>query len=136
MKNLFVITFLFCCNILKTSAFCCAGHNACGNHNGGCSHLCLAHSAGHVDNRTHHCACPTHYRLNTDHLTCLGQYRPVEITPPPPNSFQFFVFGYTAKKIKKGRQVGRILLLLLLPVPFVSSAQPHPFVFFFFFARG
>ena len=58
---------------------CCAGHNACGNHNGGCSHLCLAHSADHVDNKTHHCACPTHYRLNADRLTCQGQCRPLGI---------------------------------------------------------
>ncbi|KAK7490751.1 hypothetical protein BaRGS_00017980, partial [Batillaria attramentaria] len=47
-----------------------SGSNACGQQNGGCSHLCLAHSADHKDNQTHHCACPTHYRLNADGKTC------------------------------------------------------------------
>ncbi|XP_013065627.2 low-density lipoprotein receptor-related protein 6-like [Biomphalaria glabrata] len=45
------------------------GTNACGQNNGGCSHLCLAHPANE-SNTTHHCACPTHYTLNSDRLTC------------------------------------------------------------------
>lgn len=45
------------------------GTNACGRNNGGCSHLCMAHPAN-TSNTTHHCACPTHYTLNDDSLTC------------------------------------------------------------------
>ncbi|XP_032511733.2 low-density lipoprotein receptor-related protein 6 [Danaus plexippus] len=39
--------------------------NQCGVDNGGCSHLCLP-----LTNNDYRCACPTHYRLNRDNLTC------------------------------------------------------------------
>ncbi|XP_039745762.1 low-density lipoprotein receptor-related protein 6 [Pararge aegeria] len=39
--------------------------NQCGVDNGGCSHLCLP-----LPNNDYRCACPTHYRLNRDNLTC------------------------------------------------------------------
>ncbi|XP_049888265.1 low-density lipoprotein receptor-related protein 6 [Pectinophora gossypiella] len=45
-----------------------SGTNQCGVDNGGCSHLCLPLPS---DTRTdYRCACPTHYRLNKDNLTC------------------------------------------------------------------
>ncbi|XP_005110515.1 low-density lipoprotein receptor-related protein 6 isoform X2 [Aplysia californica] len=47
-----------------------SGSNACGRNNGGCSHLCLAHPAENSKNTSHYCACPTHYTLNDDQLTC------------------------------------------------------------------
>ncbi|XP_028025930.1 low-density lipoprotein receptor-related protein 6 [Bombyx mandarina] len=44
------------------------GSNQCGVDNGGCSHLCLP-TPGDV--RTdYRCACPAHYRLNKDNITC------------------------------------------------------------------
>ncbi|XP_047545765.1 low-density lipoprotein receptor-related protein 6 [Vanessa atalanta] len=39
--------------------------NQCGVDNGGCTHLCLP-----LPNNDYRCACPTHYRLNRDNLTC------------------------------------------------------------------
>ncbi|CAH2108805.1 unnamed protein product [Euphydryas editha] len=39
--------------------------NQCEVDNGGCSHLCLP-----LPNNDYRCACPTHYRLNWDNLTC------------------------------------------------------------------
>uniref|UniRef100_A0A2H1W340 SFRICE_002592 n=1 Tax=Spodoptera frugiperda TaxID=7108 RepID=A0A2H1W340_SPOFR len=36
----------------------------CGADNGGCAHLCLAAP------QDYRCACPAHYKLNTDNLTC------------------------------------------------------------------
>ncbi|XP_073967199.1 low-density lipoprotein receptor-related protein 6-like [Choristoneura fumiferana] len=45
-----------------------AAGNQCGVDNGGCSHLCLPlPSETRADYR---CACPTHYKLNRDNLTC------------------------------------------------------------------
>ncbi|XP_076116037.1 low-density lipoprotein receptor-related protein 6-like isoform X1 [Mytilus galloprovincialis] len=47
-----------------------AGTNSCHDKNGGCSHLCLAHPIEDGKNLSHHCACPTHYKLNADNKTC------------------------------------------------------------------
>ncbi|XP_026326416.1 low-density lipoprotein receptor-related protein 6 [Hyposmocoma kahamanoa] len=45
-----------------------SGGNQCGVDNGGCSHLCLPlPSETRADYR---CACPAHYKLNKDNLTC------------------------------------------------------------------
>jgi len=44
------------------------GWNQCAVNNGGCSHLCIANTGG----RGHHCACPTHYELSPDNVTCTG----------------------------------------------------------------
>lgn len=46
-----------------------SGNNQCGVDNGGCSHLCLAipHSL------KYRCACPQHYTLKPDNLTCAGK---------------------------------------------------------------
>ncbi|XP_050407937.1 low-density lipoprotein receptor-related protein 6 [Patella vulgata] len=46
-----------------------SGWNSCGKNNGGCSHLCLAHSKDWA-NGSFHCACPTHYTLNEENTTC------------------------------------------------------------------
>ncbi|VDI30227.1 low density lipoprotein receptor-related protein 5/6 [Mytilus galloprovincialis] len=47
-----------------------AGTNSCHDKNGGCSHLCFAHPIEDSKNLSHHCACPTHYKLNADNKTC------------------------------------------------------------------
>lgn len=47
-----------------------SGINSCKDNNGECSHLCLAHPVNHSSGTTHHCACPTHFRLNVDNKTC------------------------------------------------------------------
>ncbi|CAG4941600.1 unnamed protein product [Colias eurytheme] len=39
--------------------------NQCGVDNGGCSHLCLP-----LPNNDYRCACPAHYRLNRDNISC------------------------------------------------------------------
>lgn len=44
-----------------------AGMNACRNNNGGCSHLCLALPG----RRNMTCACPTHYTLAKDMVSCV-----------------------------------------------------------------
>ena len=55
--------------VLDTAACVDAlGWNQCAVNNGGCSHLCIAN----IDGRGHHCACPTHYSLSPDNVTCLG----------------------------------------------------------------
>ncbi|GAB0086083.1 Low-density lipoprotein receptor-related protein [Sergentomyia squamirostris] len=41
-----------------------SGVNRCHVNNGGCSHLCLANRNGSA------CACPTHYFLNSDRVSC------------------------------------------------------------------
>ncbi|KAJ8299116.1 hypothetical protein KUTeg_023176 [Tegillarca granosa] len=46
------------------------GQNACQYNNGGCSHLCLPLPSGDQSNTTHKCACPTHYILNEDNISC------------------------------------------------------------------
>ncbi|XP_013410893.1 low-density lipoprotein receptor-related protein 6 [Lingula anatina] len=56
-----------------------SGWNQCGVNNGGCDQLCLAHPKEDNSPYTHHCACPTHYRLNSDNKTC-----------SPPESFLLF----------------------------------------------
>lgn len=42
----------------------------CATDNGGCAHLCLAASTHPPDFR---CACPAHYTLNKDNVTCAGK---------------------------------------------------------------
>ncbi|XP_054717262.1 low-density lipoprotein receptor-related protein 6-like [Uloborus diversus] len=48
-----------------------SGWNPCAVNNGACTHLCLALPAS-VQHKTytHHCACPTHYSLDSDNKTC------------------------------------------------------------------
>lgn len=49
-----------------------SGSTQCGVDNGGCSHLCLPlPSETRADYR---CACPAHYKLNKDNLTCSGMF--------------------------------------------------------------
>lgn len=40
--------------------------NQCGNNNGGCAHLCLALPQSHKK-----CACPTHYTLDGQNMSCI-----------------------------------------------------------------
>ncbi|XP_074659791.1 low-density lipoprotein receptor-related protein 6-like [Tubulanus polymorphus] len=48
------------------------GWNTCVINNGGCSHLCVAHSVDYNSTYTHHCTCPTHYKLHPDNRTCIA----------------------------------------------------------------
>lgn len=62
-------------HVVDSCACIFVGINSCKDNNGECSHLCLAHPVNHSSGTTHHCACPTHFRLNVDNKTCSGKPR-------------------------------------------------------------
>lgn len=47
------------------------GGSQCSVDNGGCAHLCLAVPSTSA-RRNFKCACPTHYRLRSDNVSCAG----------------------------------------------------------------
>ncbi len=75
-QNVFRLTSENSQSVLKKGDVFVTGWNTCGLNNGECSHLCIAHSGeytSHYEGYTHHCSCPTHFKLGSDNKTCYGE---------------------------------------------------------------
>ncbi|KAK3103210.1 hypothetical protein FSP39_017453, partial [Pinctada imbricata] len=91
-----------------------SGTNSCKDNNGGCSHLCLAHPVDHSSNTTHHCACPTHFRLHIDSKSCSA-----------PNTFLLFSQKNVISRlvINKGGDLDPDTPEVVLPIPGLKNIK-------------
>ena len=86
------------------------GVTSCSHGNGGCEHLCL-----NLPNGRHSCACPTHYSLNEDNVTCSGEIVVLKSLLQVDHAFPAFGFVHDVLQIKTQCQFCLFVLRLGLP---------------------